>query len=485
MITRADVWNTLFLWSNGLTERDIYKSDPESVDSNAEGSDMSKLVSKFLNKESKPQKHKILSLPENSEVIDATVIDGKAVPINEASDNTAKKAADLLFPKQISADEYKYVLDTIEPAFNMPWFVSRAIGSGILLGSGKITGNIITSEIEAGIVCHPESVKTMSVDNIRTNYQDIVNTIVSTFSKRGLFTTGVPRVPIEEVCEKNTLDSIANIVSGLINDVNVKAVVNNIKAYTYKYKLSETTPETPIDPVVMNNNTVKSEVNSFTVKAIDKAFGGLLTHRKHKYTQYSNDYIALYIDGLIDQNGQPAPFLIDPNVITGDGYNILGFTVGTGSCLINIERNRDIVKKMIENPPYLLTDEEYKKIKSRQFKNEELYAIFDMSGMSKYMSRMNTKQIRDLESKLTTIVQQPNVIMAGIRCVPRMRFSMFRSINSFTLVNDANVKPQADFLKQPIYPVLNQDGNPWGITITVNENIYTTMYNGSNIVLKF
>lgn len=503
--TKYDIENKIFLRRMGLTEKDILNitlgedSDNDSDDAKEEKkskkdqkieeaineasdalTELFSVIFASMNQKEEPTKHE--KVPELPVVVDAVVDEsGKAIPLDD-SKKVERTDPDIIFPKLLNDDQYKDILDREETKFSqVPWFVTRGIASGILYAAGKIGLNQMLGEIQISTMNHPETAMQFQMDNLKVNIQDIINAITGEFAELGCVFAGVPRMKIEEVCSKQMLDQIStDVENGTDSDRAVKKIVEKIHRYQYRAPATGNT-EKPIDPVVTNQNTVKSEANSITFKNIDDAFGDILKNKKHSYAQFGN-YVGLYIDGLVDKNGQPTVFLIDPNIIIGNGYNILGNTIATGTCLINIRNNKDIVKKIIDNPAYILTDAEYKQIKRGQFINEELYAILDMSGTSKYLKRLDPKQFSQLEEKLNKIFGTPNVIFGGLQFIPRFRFMIFKSINNFTLVSDSKVKAQADFLKQTIYPIMPNESS---VAIQVLKNEYTILYKGSNIVMKF
>lgn len=441
-------------------------------------------AAKVAGKEKKST-NKVVDFPklEDKPPIDLVVNEnGKAVPVNEEQDeDKATTDIDVVYPKLINDDQYKDILRKEEIKYSaLPWFISQGVTSGILYSAGKIGLNQMLAQIEESTMNHPETAVQFQMDGLKTNMQDVINAITSTFSDGKPAFAGLPRIRIEEVCSKDYLNNIATDVFELTDhDKSVKRIMKRIRKY--QYKKAETNPEKPIDPVVQNRNTVNSESNALTFKKIDEAFGSLLNGKHHTYAAFGN-YVGMYIDGVIDPNGQPHPFLIDPNMIIGNGYCLLATASTTGTCLINIAEHRDIVKKIIENYNYILTDQEYANIKKGQFINEELYAILDMSGMSDNIKTMGDKDMKSLEDKLNHIFGVKNPVFLGLQFIPRFRFSVFKSINDFTLVSDSKVKTQCEQLKQTSYPIMPDNDT---VTITVSEHNYVLTYRGNNVTMAF
>lgn len=446
-------------------------------------SSFAKSAAKVAGKE-KNSTNKVVDFPklEDKPPIDLVVNEnGKAVPVNEEQDENASTIdIDIVYPKLINDDQYKDILRKEEIKYSaLPWFISQGVTSGILYSAGKIGLNQMLAQIEESTMNHPETAVQFQMDGLKTNMQDVINAITSTFSDGKPAFAGLPRIRIEEVCSKDYLNNIVTDVFELTDhDKSVKRIFKRIRKY--QYKKAETNPEKPIDPVVRNRNTVCNETNALTFKKIDEAFGTLLNGKHHTYCQYGN-YIGMYIDGVIDPNGQPHPFLIDPNMIIGNGYCLLATASTTGTCLINIAEHRDIVKKIIENYNYILNDEEYRNIKKGQFINEELYAILDMSGMSDNMS-MSDNDMKSLEDRLNKIFGIKNPVFIGLQFIPRFRFSLFKSINDFTLVSDSKVKTQCEQLLQNRYPIMPDNDT---VAITVSEHNYVLTYRGNNVTMSF
>lgn len=435
----------------------------------------------------KKSTNKIVDFPKlegNNKTIDMIVDEnGKAVPVNDQTDENDDNSTtdiDIIFPKLFSDDQYKDILRKEEIKYSaLPWFISQGVSSGILYSAGKVGLNQMLDQIEESTMNHPETAMQFQMDGLKTTMQDVINAITSTFSNGKPF-TGLPRMRVEDVCSKDYLNNIATDVFELTDhDKSVKRILKRIRKY--QYKKTEANPEKPIDPVVQNRNTMNDEPNNVTFKKIDEAFGSLLDGKHHTYAAFGN-YVGMYIDGVIDMNGQPHPFLIDPNMIIGNGYCLLAVASTTGTCLINIAEHRDIVKKIIENYNYILNDEEYRNIKKGQFINEELYAILDMSGMSDNIKSMSDKDMKLLEDKLNHIFGIKNPVFLGLQFIPRFRFSVFKSINDFTLVSDSKVKTQCEQLKQTSYPIMPDNDT---VTITVSEHNYVLTYRGNNVIMSF
>jgi hypothetical protein len=68
----------------------------------------------------------------------------------------------------------------------------------------------------------------------------------------------------------------------------------------------------------------------------------------------------------------------------------------------------------------------------------------------------------------------PNPFFATFGTIPRFRFSIFKSINEFTLVSDDKVK--VPFVANSVVP---------GCVITVSEKSYNVQYNNNAVSIQF
>lgn len=135
---------------------------------------------------------------------------------------------------------------------------------------------------------------------------------------------------------------------------------------------------------------------------------------------------------------------IDPGIIAGNGVNVIGNIKSNqngvdvyGTIMVNMEMDPDIVAKIIKNPSYVLTPDEYQRALSRLFINGNIYSFVDMSGMSDKLKDLQPEEFLKLGKKLTCIT---NIMTSGIITPSRLRFSKFDSIDSFNLISDREVK---------------------------------------------
>jgi hypothetical protein len=306
-------------------------------------------------------------------------------------------------------------------------------------------------------------------------YFEIVNSITSQFSELGPLFASMPSTTVEECISKANLLKIATRIAELAvdNTDQVNALIDKIKAY--EYKAATTNNGEPISPVIFNNtklNLDNTEIVESQRKQVYDAFGKLLTNKPHVLKKFGELIELSLTDVLI--NNQPASLLIDPNIIIGDGYNIIAASPMGGTTAFNIARNRDIVKKLLVNPTYVMTAEEYQKSRKGQFVNDELYSVVDMTGMSKHMGQLSKDNKSSLENRLLKIFTTPNPFFTTFGTIPRFRFSIFKSINEFTLVSDDKVK--VPFVANNVVP---------GCVITVSEKSYNVQYNNNAVSIQF
>lgn len=374
-----------------------------------------------------------------------------------------------ILPKEIKADLMNDILDKIQIENTyIPWHVARATAAGILASLNLVNvtdviNDITNKNFETG-------------QNMSDAYFEIVNSITSQFSELGPLFASMPSTTVEECISKANLLKIATRIAELAvdNTDQVNALIDKIKAY--EYKTATTNNGEPISPVIFNNtklNLDNTEIVESQRKQVYDAFGKLLTNKPHTLKKFGELIELSLTDILI--NNQPASLLIDPNIIIGDGYNIIAASPMGGTTAFNIARNRDIVKKLLVNPTYVMTAEEYQKSRKGQFVNDELYSVVDMTGMSKHMGQLSKDNKSSLENRLLKIFTTPNPFFASFGIIPRFRFSIFKNINEFTLVSD-------DKVKVPL-PTLNNVVP--GCTIMVTKDSYTIFYNNQTAQLKF
>ena len=406
--------------------------------------------------------------PEDPKVIDAEVLDEKVVENPPA----VKETIDLskLMPAPVPEDQYHDLLDQVQKAQPyVPWHVTRAAVSALLNCIGKLSLESIFAEIKAkndqtGQEWYPV-------------YSEIINAITSKFSPLGPIVPGVKAEELSDVISKDALLNVAVYLDNQLGgDEQLEKIIEQIRRYTPQVVESADSDIAKNPFVYVNGSATTSSVLSESVrKQVLKAFGDLLSNRT-----YTLESIA---DGNIIQLSFPdrqQAYWIDPSIIIGDGFNL--YWQADSPIMINISRNRDIIKKILDNPNYALTPEEYNRVRACQFKNDGLYDCLDMSGMSRAINSMNTDTMYKFEEKLNKIFSRDpqtgafgNPVFQGYGKLFRFRFSKFKDIDNFTLVSDEKVKS----------PVQGVNDILPGMTVLVYKNNYIVKYNEQSFQVNF
>ena len=404
----------------------------------------------------------------NPEVIDADVIDEKVVENPPAVQSTID--LNKLMPAPIPEDQYHDLMDQVQKAQPyVPWHVTRAAVSALLNCIGKLSLESIFAEIKAkndqtGQEWYPV-------------YSEIINAITSKFSPLGPIVPGVKAEELSDVISKDALLNVAVYLDNQLGgDEQLEKIIEQIRRYTPQVVESADSDIAKNPFVYVNGSATTSSVLSESVrKQVLKAFGDLLSNRTYELESIGNGNIIQ----LSFPDRQQA-YWIDPSIIIGDGFNL--YWQADSPIMINISRNRDIIKKILDDPTYALTPEEYNRVRVCQFKNDGLYDCLDMSGMSKNINNMNADTMFKFEEKLNKIFginpqtgAFANPVFQGYGKLFRFRFSKFKSIDDFTLVSDEKVKS----------PVQGVNDILIGMTVLVYKNNYIVKYNEQSYQIDF
>ena len=400
------------------------------------------------------------------EVIDAKVLDEKVVENPPAVQSTID--LNKLMPAPIPEDQYHDLMDQVQKSHPyIPWHVTRATVSALLNCIGRLSLESIFAEIKAkndqtGQEWYPA-------------YAEIINSITSAFSPLGPI---VPGVKADELTDVISKDALLNIATGLDNqlggDKDLERIIEKIRKYQSPQATESDVVKNPF--VYVNGSaTTSSVLPESTRKQVLKAFGDLLNNRTYNLESIGNGNIIQ----LSFPDRQQA-YWIDPSIIIGDGFNL--YWQADSPIMINISRNRDIIKKILDDPNYALTPEEYNRVRACQFKNDGLYDCLDMSGMSRNINGMNADTMFKFEEKLNKIFgidpqtgAFSNPVFQGYGKLFRFRFSKFKSIDDFTLVSDEKVKS----------PVQGVNDILPGMTVLVYKNNYIVKYNEQSFQVNF
>ena len=164
-------------------------------------------------------------------------------------------------------------------------------------------------------------------------------------------------------------------------------------------------------------------------------------------------------------------FCIDPNIIIGNGYNILANVPNDDTIFVNL-KHKNLVSKIINDKTYILTPEEITKVREDMFTNDSIYRYIDMSNMSDNISKLTKEEFSMLGKKLTCVINTPGITV--FNNIPRMRFETFININEFTLVSDYGCI-------SPIENLTSKDLNEGLIIKIKNDSISVDLSDGNGI----
>ena len=341
---------------------------------------------------------------------------------------------------------------------------------GILAAAELVTTQDIINDIEYA--------NRTLLANVNDAYIEAVNSVTNVFGELGPFIVADPPVAIEEIISEQALVTIASKLIAAVDSKYMPQVRSIVKKICH-YEFKKTDHAENINPVVFTekksytSNPETAELKPSVVKMIEDAFGELLKNRKY-ILKKNGEFVNLYLTDAVFNNNYPV-FLIDPDIVIGDGVNIYANAMDGSAIYVNIASNRDIVAKILSNPFYLLDANELARAKAGQFKNTNLYSVLDMSGMNKYLKNLNAKDMNLLEAKLDKIFATPNGIFAGFAAIPKFRFQKFKNIDNFTLISDEKVKI--------LFATPNGIAN--GLRVSVSKIDYTISYMGTDLKLNF
>ena len=406
--------------------------------------------------------------PADPKVIDAEVLDEKVIENPPAVQPTIDLGK--LMPAPIPEDQYHDLMDQVQKAQPyVPWHVTRAAVSALLNCIGKLSLESIFAEIktkndQTGQEWYPV-------------YSEIINAITSKFSPLGPIVPGVKAEELSDVISKDALLNVAVYLDNQLGgDEQLEKIIEQIRRYTPQVVESADSDIAKNPFVYVNGSATTSSVLSESVrKQVLKAFGDLLNNRTYELESIGNGNIIQ----LSFPDRQQA-YWIDPSIIIGDGFNL--YWQADSPIMINISRNRDIIKKILDDPNYALTPEEYNRVRAGQFANDGLYDCLDMSGMSRAINGMNADTMHRFEEKLNKIFginpqtgAFANPVFQSYGKLFRFRFSKFKDVDNFTLVSDEKVKS----------PVQGVNDVLLGMTVLVYKNNYIVKYNEQSFQIDF
>lgn len=186
-----------------------------------------------------------------------------------------------------------------------------------------------------------------------------------------------------------------------------------------------------------------------------------------------NDMMELVIPDMTNMNNLGfTHYMVDPNVLLGNGYNISGWMNkpdGTRCGVYVSSKHTDIVKKIIDGKNnYTLTQPEVQRVLADQFTDQIIYYYLDPKGLSDKVKKLNTTELKKLEQKLSVVVKHDFSKFPA----SRLRILSWNSMDDFVLISDEKVRaPLSDYNPKNTWGFINK-----GLTITVKDDQFTVKY---------
>ena len=176
-------------------------------------------------------------------------------------------------------------------------------------------------------------------------------------------------------------------------------------------------------------------------------------------------------------------YFIDPNIVIGNGYNMFCNTpIPNDSILVNF-KHKDILKKVIADPQYILTTDEILVCQRDMFMNPNIYYRIDMFDVAKFFGKLSGEDFNRLGKKLSAI-STINFVQFHLPDDPRLRIKTFTNVDEFTLVSDNKTHS----------PLLDRHETAsqivYGLELKINEDEIDMIYpdpdgSGQLLVQKF
>ena len=180
------------------------------------------------------------------------------------------------------------------------------------------------------------------------------------------------------------------------------------------------------------------------VKFLSSMISDITTGMSVSYEQ-SGDLILMHVG---DGKGLDNVYTVDPGICVGNGYNLLyaypGVDGRMNNTFINIYKHKDIISKILHNPNYIFSTEEYAAVTADMLENTMIYKYVDFSGMKKHIININDDDKKILSDILSYIINDKGWVPDA----PRFRFTKFKDAQNFTLISDKNVKTPISSIQQ-------------------------------------
>ena len=176
-------------------------------------------------------------------------------------------------------------------------------------------------------------------------------------------------------------------------------------------------------------------------------------------------------------------YFIDPNIVIGNGYNMFcNGPIPNDSILVNF-KHKDILKKAIADPQYILTTDEILICQRDMFMNPNIYYRVDMFDVANFFGKLSGEDFNRLGKKLSAI-STINFAQFHLPDDPRLRIKTFTNVDEFTLVSDNKTHS----------PLLDRHETAsqivYGLELKINEDEIDMIYpdpdgSGQLLVQKF
>ncbi len=282
------------------------------------------------------------------------------------------------------------------------------------------------------------------------NNMVLANSLINEWT--GLPLNGMyPSNQIFEIVDPGQLANIASYVAGLdrfAESAIIQTLADKTRTLITEHdrkKQQEEGVENP-DPIVpvmfVGNNIIRPEEDVALTKheksMLKKKFEGLLDGKDYQFNKLKDIY-----ELAINENGVIRRFFVDKYMF-GNDYNLL-VTVNDCWMPISLSNDKQIAKRVLNNPLYQLTQTDIKKMTSRISFSGDIIASLDMSNINTIKKKISSGAPGD-ELKFTETLKKifgMNWNMFIGISMPRVRISRFSSVDDFTLVCDDKVRVPA------------------------------------------
>lgn len=225
------------------------------------------------------------------------------------------------------------------------------------------------------------------------------------------------------------------------------------------------------DNLTAENNKKKAEkLPTKLFKKLENVFVPMIGKKNHKYEQ-DGDLVNLYYNGN--------KFVVDPGVCMGRGKVYVMGNIPNNTVFISTE-HKDLVKKILSDKNYMLTEDDMKMVVKDYFPNMLVYRYIDMNN-TPYLGKLSYEEMKKLGDKLMFIINQEKATNQEF-CIdieiPRFRFNSFESVDKFSLISDKLVKSPLSSTGETSSLIAD------GVTITVEGNKMTKVLGDSKYTIE-